>query len=151
MAALTLHQPISLRGRGRFRKSCRRRRKAGHEKLFSQSDPVAGEFPSCFFLLFRCVCAAELPVVRIAHGAFNEKVAALWVAAEQGFYRKQGVNVEVINIRSGPQTMAAIASGDIQIAYTIPGSLLSAAAAGLDVVFFGGIVNRADGDFVLIA
>ena len=93
--------------------------------------------------------AAELPLVRIAHGAFNEKIAALWVAAEQGFYRKHGVNVEVINIRSGPQTMAAIASGDIQIAYTIPGTVLSAAAAGMDAVFFGGVVNRADGDFVV--
>ena len=95
------------------------------------------------------VSGAELPVVRIAHGAFNEKIAALWVAVEQGFYRKQGVNVEVINIRSGPQTMAAIASGDIQIAYTIPGTVLSAAAAGMDAAFFGGIVNRADGDFVV--
>src|SRR3972149_8696455 len=95
------------------------------------------------------VAAAELPLVRIAHGAFNEKVVALWVAAEQGFYRKHGVNVEVINIRTGPQTMAAIVSGDIQIAYTIPGSVLSAAAAGMDAVFFGGIVNRADGDFVV--
>jgi NitT/TauT family transport system substrate-binding protein len=95
------------------------------------------------------VRAAELPLVRIAHGAFNEKLAALWVAVEQGFYRKQGVNVEVVNIRSGPQTMAAIASGDIQIAYTIPGTVLSAAAAGMDAVFFGGIVNRADGDFVV--
>ena len=101
------------------------------------------------FLLVRSVSAAELPLVRIAHGAFNEKVAALWVAVEQGFYRKHGVNVEVINIRTGPQTMAAIASGEIQIAYTIPGSVVSAAAAGMDAVFFGGIVNRADGDFVV--
>jgi len=109
-------------------------------------------FFSLFFcLLVRSVSAAELPLVRIAHGAFNEKVAALWVATEQGFYRKHGVNVEVINIRTGPQTMAAIVSGDIQIAYTIPGSVLSAAAAGMDAVFFGGIVNRADGDFVVPA
>src|SRR5574341_1642933 len=102
------------------------------------------------FLLGPClVTAADLPLVRIAHGAFNEKLAALWVAAEQGFYRKQGVNVEVVNIRTGRQTMAAIASGDIQIAYTIPGTVLSATAAGMDAVFFGGIVNRADGDFVV--
>jgi len=106
-----------------------------------------------FMLLLRpcLVTAAELPLVRIAHGAFNEKVVALWVAAEQGFYRKHGINVEVINIRTGPQTMAATVSGDIQIAYTIPGSVLSAAAAGMDAVFFGGIVNRADGDFVVPA
>jgi len=93
--------------------------------------------------------AAEMPSVRIAHGAFNEKVLALWIGVEYGFFRKHGVNVEVVNIRSGPQTMAAIASGDIQIAYTIPGTVLSAAAAGMDAVFFGGIVNRADGDFVV--
>jgi len=93
--------------------------------------------------------AAELPLVRIAHGAFNEKVEALWIGVEQGFFRKHGVNVEVINIRSGPQTIAALASGEIQIAYTIPGTVLSAAAAGMDVAFFGGLVNRADGDFVV--
>jgi NitT/TauT family transport system substrate-binding protein len=93
--------------------------------------------------------AAELPLVRIAHGAFNEKVEALWTGVEQGLFRKHGVNVEVINIRSGPQTIAALASGEIQIAYTIPGTVVSAAAAGMDVAFFGGLVNRADGDFVV--
>ena len=98
----------------------------------------------------RCVAvAAELPLVRIAHGAFNEKILALWIAKEQGFFRKQGVNVEIITIRTGGQTVAAIASGDVQIAYTIPGSVLSGAVGGIDVVFFGGLVNRPDGDFVV--
>ena len=92
--------------------------------------------------------AVELPVVRIAHGAFSEKVAVMWIGAEQGIFRKHGVNVEVIAIRSGPQTMAALASGDIQVAYTIPGSVVSAAAGGMDVAFFGGIINMAEGDFM---
>jgi ABC-type nitrate/sulfonate/bicarbonate transport system substrate-binding protein len=102
-----------------------------------------------FLLMGPVARAAELPLVRIAHGAFNEKLLALWIGVEQGFYRKQGVNVEVINIRSGPQTVAAMMSGDIQIGYTIPATILSAAAGGLDGAFFGGIVNRADGDFVV--
>jgi NitT/TauT family transport system substrate-binding protein len=92
--------------------------------------------------------AAELPLVRIAHGAYNEKIAAMWIGVEQGFFRKHGLNVEVINIRSGPQTIAALAAGEIQIAYTIPGTVLSAAAGGMDLAFFAGIVNRADGDFM---
>lgn len=92
--------------------------------------------------------AVELPVVRIAHGAFSEKIAVMWIGAEQGIFRKHGVNVEVIAIRSGPQTMAALASGDIQVAYTIPGSVVSAAASGMDVAFFGGIINMAEGDFM---
>src|SRR3972149_9317559 len=92
--------------------------------------------------------AAELPLVRIAHGAFSEKIAVMWIGAEQGIFRKHGLNVEVIAIRSGPQTMAALASGDIQIAYTIPGSVVGAAASGMDVAFFGGIINLAEGDFM---
>ena len=93
--------------------------------------------------------AAELPLVRIAYGAFNEKILALWIGVEQGFFRKHGVNVELITIRTGGQTVAALASGDVQIAFTIPGSVLNAFVGGIDVAFFGGIVNRADGDFVV--
>jgi ABC-type nitrate/sulfonate/bicarbonate transport system substrate-binding protein len=44
--------------------------------------------------------------------------------------------------------MAALASGDIQVAYTIPGSVVSAATGGFDVAFFAGLVNKADGDFI---
>jgi len=92
--------------------------------------------------------SAEPPLVRIAHGAYNEKIAALWIGVEQGFFRKHGLNVEVINIRNGPQTIAALAAGEIQIAYTIPGTVLSAVAGGMDLAFFAGVVNRADGDLM---
>src|SRR3989337_235659 len=87
--------------------------------------------------------AAELPLVRIAYGAFNEKIVALWIGVEQGFFRRHGVNVELITIRTGGQTVAALASGDVQIAFTIPGSVLNAFVGGIDVTFFGGIGNRA--------
>ncbi len=93
--------------------------------------------------------AADVPLVRIAHGAFNEKIAALWIGVERGFFRKHGLEVEVVNIRSGPQTMAALASGDILLAYASPGGVLGAAAGGMDVVFIAGVVNRADGEFVV--
>lgn len=106
---------------------------------------------SCLLLIVTVpLRAAELPLVRIAHGAFSEKVVVLWLGAEQGIFRKHGVNVEVINIRNGPQTMAAVVSGDIQVAYTIPGTVVSAAASGLEVAFFAGIVNKADGDFIAV-
>lgn len=102
-----------------------------------------------FFIIFPLrIGAADMPLVRIAHGAFNEKIAALWIGVEQGLFRQRGLNVEVINIRSGPQTIAALSSGDIQIAYTIPGSVLSAAAGGMDLAFFAGVVNRPDGEFL---
>ncbi len=114
-----------------------------------QKIPLLGSLAIFFVtLLMTGLYAAELPLVRIAHGAFSEKIAVMWTGAEQGLFRKHGVNVEVVAIRSGPQTMAALASGDIQVAYTIPGSVVSAAAGGMDVVFFAGIINQAEGDFM---
>ncbi len=92
--------------------------------------------------------AAEIPRVRIAYGAFRETISALWVGVEQGFFHKHGVNVQVIAIRTGGQTLAALASGDVQMAFTIPGSVLNAFVGGMDIAFFAGVVNRADGDFV---
>ena len=111
---------------------------------------VRGAFALLFLTLnLGFAQAAELPLVRIAYGAFNEKILALWIGVEQGFFRKHGVNVELITIRTGGQTVAALASGDVQIAFTIPGSVLNAFVGGINVAFFGGVVNRADGDFVV--
>jgi NitT/TauT family transport system substrate-binding protein len=99
-------------------------------------------------LVVPTVKSAELPVVRLAHAAFNEKVVALWLGVEQGFFRKHGVEVQLVYIRTGPQTIAALSGGEIQIIYTIPSVVLSAAAGGMDLAMFGGIVNKAEGDIV---
>jgi len=92
---------------------------------------------------------AELPVVRLAHAAFNEKVESLWLGVEQGLFRKQGVDVQLVYIRTGPQTIAAMAGGEIQMIYSIPAVVLSAAASGMDLAMFGGIVNKAEGEIVV--
>jgi NitT/TauT family transport system substrate-binding protein len=116
-------------------------------------------WPNCasslvkFFLLFLLSCfsaeATELPAVRITQAILNEKSLALWIGVEQGFFRKNGVSVEIIQTRTSTQTIAALASGEIQIAGTTPSVVLNAALAGMDVAFFCGIVNRADGDFMV--
>jgi len=118
------------------------------DKRFLLSRYIIVAAVTFLFTLGQIVYAADLPLVRIAYGAFNEKLLALWLGVEQGFFRKQGVNVELIAIRTGGQTVAALASGDVQMAFTIPGSVLNGSVSGLDVTFFGGIVNRADGDFL---
>jgi len=106
----------------------------------------------CFLVLTtqQTVRAAELPRLRVAHGGFNEKVVALGIGVERGLFQKHGVNVEVVDVRSGPSTIQLLLSDEVQVAYTIPNSVLSAAAAGMDVVFFAGLVNRPDGDLIVM-
>jgi len=82
--------------------------------------------------------AAALPLLRVAHGALNEKVLALWIGVERGLFHKQGLDVEVVDVHSGPATIQALASDEVQVAYTVPSSVLSAAAGGLDIAFFAG-------------
>src|SRR5437773_11396617 len=105
----------------------------------------------CFLVVTtqQTLWATELPLLRVAHGAFNEKVLAFWIGVERGLFQKHGVDVEVVDVRNGPSTIQALASDEVQVAYTVPSSVLSAAAGGMDIAFFAGWVNRPDGDLIL--
>src|SRR6185369_9032120 len=85
---------------------------------------------------------------RIANGTSGENPAVLWVGVDQGFYRKHGLNVEVIFMRSGPLAIAALASSDVQMVFTSSNNVLNVAAGGLDVVIIGNAVGRLEGDFM---
>ena len=64
------------------------------------------------------VYGQSLTSFRIANGTSGENPAVLWVGVDQGFYRKHGLNVEVIFMRSGPLAMSALASSDVQAVFT---------------------------------
>ena len=99
-------------------------------------------------LLFSPAYAQNLPLYRIAYGTTGENPTALWIGVEQGFYRKHGVNVEVLYMRSGPLAMSALASGDVQMVFTSANNVLNGAAAGLDVAVVATIIPKAEGVFV---
>jgi ABC-type nitrate/sulfonate/bicarbonate transport system substrate-binding protein len=52
--------------------------------------------------------AQSLTNFRIANGTSGENPAVLWVGVEQGFYRKHGLNVEVIYMRVGSLAASAL-------------------------------------------
>src|SRR5438093_2298412 len=89
-----------------------------------------------------------LTTFRIANGTSGENPAVLWVGVDRGFYRKHGLNVEVIFMRSGPLAMAALASSDVQTVFTSSNNVVNVAAGGLDVVVIGNVVGRLEGDFM---
>jgi NitT/TauT family transport system substrate-binding protein len=99
-------------------------------------------------LLSYAAHAQSLPLFRIANGTSGENPAVLWVGVDRGFYRKHGLNVEVIFMRSGPLAMAALASSDVQMVFTSSNNVLNVAAGGLDVVIIGNVVGRLEGDFM---
>src|SRR6185437_7727947 len=59
--------------------------------------------------------ASARPHVVIAHAAMNFRVAPLWVAQDQGFFTKYGIDSEIVFMRGGPTLLSGMMSGDIQI------------------------------------
>jgi len=102
------------------------------------------------FILFSVASprAQSLTNFRIANGTSGENPAVLWVAAEQGFYRKHGLNVETIYMRVGSLAASALASGDVNAVLTSSNAVLNLAAGGLDVVIIASLFQRPEGDFM---
>jgi NitT/TauT family transport system substrate-binding protein len=105
--------------------------------------------PICFVLFTIGLTHAQpLTNFRIANGTSGENPAVLWVGAEQGFFRKHGLNVEVIYMRVGSLAASALISGDVNAVLTSSNAVLNLAAGGMDVVIIGSLFQRPEGDFM---
>ena len=92
--------------------------------------------------------AAAKPKVVIAHAAMNFRVAPLWIAQDQGFFAKYGIDSEIIYTRGGPTLLAGMVSGDIQIGWTAS-TIIAPIAEGADFVIVAGFNNRVTDDLVV--
>lgn len=107
-----------------------------------------------FFLLLTNLstsrAAAPLPRIVTAFASFSEKEGAIFVAEDQGFFRKYGLDVKHVFVSSGSVALSALASGDAQFYTGSPtGATLGAVAGGLDAVFVAGLVNKLNGAFAV--
>ena len=93
--------------------------------------------------------AQPLTKVIMTTGSFSEREAAMYVAQDQGFFRRYGLELTFVQVRSGPVGMAAIASGETQLHEgSATAAVLSAAAEGLDLVFVAGMINKLIGNIM---
>jgi len=96
--------------------------------------------------------AATPTKVVISFAILSEREAALFVARDQGFFRKQGLDVELVYVANAPVALASLAHGDSQMNTGSPsGPILGAMAGGLDVAFVAGLVNKLTGTIVSTA
>lgn len=93
--------------------------------------------------------AQALTKVIMTTGSFSEREAAMYVAQDQGMFRRYGLDLTFVHVRSGPIGMAAIASGETQLhSGSATGAVLGAAAEGTDLVFVAGIINKLIGNIM---
>ena len=92
--------------------------------------------------------AAPLAKVLVTTGSASEREGALYVAQDQGFFRRYGVDLTLVQARNGPVGMAALSSGESFMHWgSVSGANLGAISEGADLVFVAGFINRLTGVF----
>jgi ABC-type nitrate/sulfonate/bicarbonate transport system substrate-binding protein len=87
-----------------------------------------------------------------AFAGVNERYGCLFVAKDQRFFDEQGLDLQIVQMRSGPIAISAMAAGEAHF-YTASatGATIGAMAGGFDLVFIGGLINKLEGEFVVAA
>lgn len=96
-------------------------------------------------LLFNDVVVYGAPApakINIGTASVSSNTISLWIAQEQGLFKKHGLEAQVVAIRGGPTLVAGLVSGDIHLAFTSGVSLLGAAVQGVDLKMLTSISNR---------
>ena len=104
---------------------------------------LAAVLTSALLLMVPIVRAADRPMQRInvAFSSISGNMAPLWVTQEKGFFRKHGLDVQVILIESGTTTAQALVAGDISFATLAGPAVIQSNLRGADAVMIAGIIN----------
>src|SRR5262245_58228541 len=88
------------------------------------------------------VAAQPLQKVRVGYPSISSRQAQLWVAKEEGIFRKYGLDVELIFLRGGQVAIQALTGGDPPL-MTV-GNVIIANLQGHDIVLVGAVENSYD-------
>lgn len=80
--------------------------------------------------------------IRIGYPSISSRQAQLWIAKDEGIFRKHGLDVELIFLRGGQVAIQALTGGDPPLV-TI-GNVIIANLQGHDVVLVGSVENSYD-------
>ena len=83
-----------------------------------------------------------LQKIRIGYPSISSRQAQLWVAKDEGLFKKYGLDVELIFLRGGQVAIQALTGGDPPIV-TI-GNVIIANLQGHDIVLVGSVENSYD-------
>ena len=98
---------------------------------------------------FDALGAAAPGKYAVGYATFTARIVPLWLAQEEGFFTKYGVDVEPIFIRGAPTLVAGLAASSIHIGRTGGSAMLAAVAAGHDFKVLAAFNTRNTYDLVV--
>jgi NitT/TauT family transport system substrate-binding protein len=107
-----------------------------------KSQPIIFVGALLQLILWTGVYAQPLRKIRIGYPSISSRQAQLWVAKDEGIFRKHGLDVELIFLRGGQVAIQALTGGDPPLV-TI-GNVIIANLQGHDIVLVGSVENSYD-------
>ena len=118
-------------------------RKQDHFRLLSLFSMLAVLLPGTVTSAEHRV-QAPLEKVTIAYSSISGNMAPLWLTHERGFFRKHGLDVQVVFIESGSTAVKSLASAEVSFAQMAGAAVLQSHLNGSDVVMIAGFLNTLD-------
>src|SRR5437016_2272244 len=85
-----------------------------------------------------------LEKVTIAYSSISGHMAPLWVTYERGFFRKYGLDVQLVFIESGSTAVKSLMSKEVAFAQMAGAGVVQSRLQGTDVVMIAGFLNTMD-------
>jgi NitT/TauT family transport system substrate-binding protein len=93
--------------------------------------------------IFDSIAEAQSPqTIRLGYPSISSRQAQLWIAKDEGIFRKHGLDVELIFLRGGQVAIQALTGGDPPIVTV--GNVIIANLQGHDIVLVGSVENSDD-------
>jgi NitT/TauT family transport system substrate-binding protein len=95
-----------------------------------------------FIALFSLLSAAGAQErIRLAHSALETSNSVWYLAQDRGFYKKHGLDVDLLFIPSTTTSVSSLVAGDVQAANASGGGVANAVVAGADIVIVACYLN----------
>jgi ABC-type nitrate/sulfonate/bicarbonate transport system substrate-binding protein len=85
--------------------------------------------------------AAQAAPLRVAYSAISGAMSPLWVAQEGGYFKREGLDVELLYIGGGSLLIQSMLSGDVPFAYGPSVPVINASLRGSDLVLIANTGN----------
>ena len=93
------------------------------------------------FLVFFLAGGVGAAPIRISYSAISGAMSSLWVAQEGGYFKREGLDTELLYIGGGSLLIQSMLSGDVPFAYGPSVPVISASLRGADLVLIGNTGN----------
>ena len=93
-----------------------------------------------FLVLFLARGVGAAPI-RISYSAISGAMSSLWVAQEGGYFKREGLDTELLYIGGGSLLIQSMLSGDVPFAYGPSVPVINASLRGADLVLIGNTGN----------